>query len=168
MGGYQNSDYWKHEFIKDGKTLSLEEAMNYFKDATGRSGPAAWQVGDYPDGKDDYPVTGISWYEAAAYAEYAGKNLPTANHWRSAAGYYVQTIHRPWAGSNLIPLSNFRGNGPEPIGSSQAINYFGVYDISGNVREWCWNKTQDGRIIRGGAWNDANYMSNRFESASRL
>jgi dienelactone hydrolase len=157
-GGYQNSDHWNHEFIKDEKTLSWEEAMNYFKDATGRSAPAAWQVGDYPDGKDDYPVTGISWYEAAAYAEYAGKTLPTANHWGSAAGYYVQP-YSYWAGSNLIPLSNFRGNGPEPIGSSQAINYFGVYDIIGNVREWCWNKTQDGHIIRGGAWNDVTYLS---------
>jgi dienelactone hydrolase len=157
-GGYQNSDYWKHEFIKDEKILSWEEAMNYFKDATGRSGPATWQVGDYPDGKDDYPVTGISWHEAAAYAEYAEKDLPTANHWNSAAGYYIRP-YSFWAGSNLIPLSNFRGNGPEPIATSQAINYFGVYDISGNVREWCWNNTQDGRIIRGGAWNDANYMS---------
>jgi dienelactone hydrolase len=157
-GGYQNPDYWKHEFIKNEKTLSREEAMNYFKDATGRSGPAAWQVGDYPDGKDDYPVSGISWYEAAAYAEYAGKNLPTANHWISAAGYFVEP-YRFLAGSNLIPLSNFRGNGPEPIGRSQAINYFGVNDIFGNVREWCWNKTQDGRIIRGGAWNDVTYMS---------
>lgn len=157
-GGYQNSDYWQHEFTKDGKILTWEEAMNYFKDATGRFGPAAWQVGDYPDGEDDYPVNGISWYEAAAYAEFAGKELPTANHWNSAAGYNV-TSYWYWVGSNLIPLSNFGGNGPEPVGSSQAINYFGVYDISGNVREWCWNNTQDGRIIRGGAWNDANYMS---------
>jgi len=115
--GYRNSDYWKHEFIKDKKILSWEEAMNYFKDATGRSGPAGWQVGDYPDGEDDYPVSGISWYEAAAYAEYAGKNLATANHWRSAAGYYIRG-YSFLAPSDLIPLSNFRGNGPEPIGSS--------------------------------------------------
>jgi dienelactone hydrolase len=157
-GGYQNSEYWTNEFIKDGKILSWDEAMNYFKDATGRYGPAAWQVGDYPDGEDDYPVSGISWYEAAAFAEYAGKKLPTSKHWNSAAGYNV-TSYWYWVGSNLIPLSNFGGNGPEPIASSQAINYFGIYDISGNVREWCWNNTQDGRIIRGGAWNDVNYMA---------
>jgi dienelactone hydrolase len=157
-GGYQNSDYWKHEFIKDGKNLSWEEATNYFVDATGRSGPSAWQVGDYPYSEDDYPVSGISWYEAAAYAEFAGKKLPTANHWNSAAGYNVPSYWY-WVGSNLIPLSNFGGNGPEPIANSQAINYFGIYDMSGNVREWCWNNTQDGRIIRGGAWNDAHYMA---------
>ncbi len=158
QGGYQNPDYWKHALMKDAKTLSWVEAMNYFKDATGRAGPAAWQVGDYPDGEDDYPVSGISWYEAAAYAEYAGKMLPTSHHWISATGYFFEP-YRSLAGSNLIPLSNFRGKGPEPIGSSQAINYFGVYDIFGNVREWCWNKTQEGRIVRGGAWNDASYMS---------
>jgi dienelactone hydrolase len=158
-GGYQKPDFWKHEFIKEDETLSWEDAMNYFKDATGRAGPAAWQVGDYPDGKDDYPVSGISWYEAAAYAEYAGKNLPTALHWFSATGYFVERYSGFFAGSNLIPLSNFKGNSPESIGSSQAINYFGIYDMFGNVREWCWNKTQEGRIVRGGAWNDASYMS---------
>ena len=70
-------------------------------------------------------MSGISWHEAAAYAEYAGKKLPTANHWNSAAGYHVPSYWY-WVGSNLIPLSNFRGNGPEPIASSHAINYFGI------------------------------------------
>jgi formylglycine-generating enzyme required for sulfatase activity/cephalosporin-C deacetylase-like acetyl esterase len=157
-GGYQNPDFWKHKFIKDGNTLSWEEAMKYFKDATGRFGPATWQVGDYPDNKGDYPVSGISWYEAAAYAEYAGKNLPTNADWMKAAGYTTFT-YSYFAGSNVVPVSNFRGDGPEPIGSTQAISYFGVCDIIGNVREWCWNKAPDGRIIRGGAWNDITYMS---------
>ena len=48
-----------------------------FVDATGRPGPSTWEAGDYPEGEDDFPVAGVSWYEAAAYAEYVGKVLPT-------------------------------------------------------------------------------------------
>ena len=73
QGGYRNHDYWKQEFIRDGKKLSWEQAMALFQDSAGRPGPKDWIAGQYPAGQDDYPVTGISWYEAAAYAEFAGK-----------------------------------------------------------------------------------------------
>ena len=76
-GGYTDKKFWKNEFIKDGKVISWRDAINDFVDKTGRQGPSTWEAGDYPEGQDDYPVTGISWYEAAAYAEYAGKSLPT-------------------------------------------------------------------------------------------
>ena len=59
--------------------------MALFKDSTGRPGPATWVAGEYPAGQDDYPVTGVSWFEAAAYAEFAGKQLPTIYHWLVAA-----------------------------------------------------------------------------------
>ena len=49
-GGYQKKEYWKQEFIKDGKVLSWEEAMNEFVDASGRPGPSSWQAGVYPEG----------------------------------------------------------------------------------------------------------------------
>ncbi len=86
-GGYKNKKYWKNEFIKDGKTLTWEEAMKLFVDQTGRPGPSTWQAGDYPSGQADYPVSGISWYEAAAYADFAGKELPTSTYWGSGYGY---------------------------------------------------------------------------------
>jgi predicted Ser/Thr protein kinase len=85
-GGYRRKEFWQHEFVKDEAVLAWEEAMAEFKDATGRPGPATWQAGDYPDGRDDYPVTGVSWYEAAAYAEFADKDLPTTSHWELALG----------------------------------------------------------------------------------
>ena len=163
-GGYRNPEFWKHEFIRDGKILTREEAMVEFIDKSGRPGPATWEASDYPEGQGDYPVSGISWYEAAAYAEYAGKNLPTVDHWESGAGFYYDPI-QTYFGSRISPVSNFEGKGPEPVGKLQGVNCFGAYDMAGNVREWCSNETLVGHIIKGGAWDDVEYM---YENWSQL
>jgi eukaryotic-like serine/threonine-protein kinase len=75
--GYSNPEWWKEPFTLDGNDLSFAEAMKQFTGSVGRSGPAGWELGDYPEGEDDFPVGGISWFEAAAYAEFRGKSLPT-------------------------------------------------------------------------------------------
>src|SRR5690348_8145099 len=75
-GGYRKPEYWKQPFVENGVRLSWKEAMPRFHDKTGRPGPLNWELGEYPTGEPEYPVTGISWYEAAAYAEFAGKSLP--------------------------------------------------------------------------------------------
>jgi tRNA A-37 threonylcarbamoyl transferase component Bud32/dienelactone hydrolase len=157
-GGYRNPVYWKHAFISDGKSLTWEEAIAEFTDKTGQPGPATWEASDYPDGQENYPVSGVSWFEAAAYAEYAGKSLPTGWHWGSGSGVFIDQSIRNSHNSRIVPFSNFIGSGTEPVGKFQGVNMFGVYDMAGNVREWCFNKTQAGRIICGGAWDDAEYM----------
>jgi serine/threonine protein kinase/dienelactone hydrolase len=166
-GGYRNREYWKHEFVKDGRVLTWEEAMAEFVDQTDRHGPAGWQAGDYPEGQENYPVSGISWHEAAAYAEFAGKSLPTAYHWNTARGEYTPLIMWPQLGGFAVfaPFSNFKGKGPVPAGSLPGITSYGAYDMAGNVREWCFNKIQNGRLISGGAWNDSTYMFGAWSQA---
>jgi len=134
-GGYRNEKYWKHKFLKDGVVLSWSEAMQEFRDQSGGTGPADWRNGNYPADQDDYPVGGVSWYEAAAYAEFAGKELPTIYHWSRAGitgGRYSGTI---------LLHSNFSQNSPASVGYYQGMGSYGTYDMAGNLREWCLSGT---------------------------
>ena len=149
-GGYSDREYWEHAFVRDGVEITWEEAMEFFRDQTGQPGPSTWAVGTYPDGTADHPVGGVSWYEAAAYARFAGRELPTLYHWYWAA--------YPHAGQFMLPLSNFSGEASAPVGEYDGMSPFGALDMAGNVREWTWNETEAGRFILGGGWNDPEYM----------
>ena len=149
-GGYRKQEYWKQEFNKDGHVLAWEEALAEFRDATGRPGPSTWELGDYPEGEDDHPVTGISWYEATAYAEFKGKTLPTIFHWILGSGLNLQLY--------IIPLSNFSGISTARVGSFQGMGPYGTYNMAGNVREWCWNESEGRRYVAGGTWEGPSYM----------
>jgi dienelactone hydrolase len=166
-GGYRDPSFWRHEFVRDGKRLSREEAMELLVDQTGRPGPRRWEAGGYPEGQDDFPVAGVSWYEAAAYAAFAGKDLPTVRHWEVATGMYVGATQEHFP-SLLLPLSNFGGQGPVRVGSTSAVTPYGVSDMAGNVREWCWNAAERGRCLRGGAWNDPTYVYGNVTQAPPL
>lgn len=149
QGGYRQREFWKQPFVKDGRTLEWSEAIGSFLDATGRPGPAGWELGAHADGEGDHPVSGVSWFEAAAYAEFAGKALPTFYHW-----YKATDLGRNFIVADIIDLSNFGGQGPVPVGSLAATSPFGTSDMAGNVREWSATSSRRGRYILGGAWNE--------------
>ena len=149
-GGYENTKYWEHQFIQAGRAISFEEGMEKFKDQTGLPGPSQWAVGRYPDGMADHPVGGVSWYEAAAYARFVGKQLPTLYHWYWAA--------RPYSTQFMVPRSNFGSEGTAPVGTFDGTSLSGAYDMAGNVREWAWNQSGEGRFLLGGGWSDPEYM----------
>jgi serine/threonine protein kinase/dienelactone hydrolase len=151
-GGYQNPDYWKYPFVLNGKQIDREKAMSLFVDKTGQPGPASWEIGDYPPGKGNFPVTGVSWYEAAAYAEFMGKSLPTIFHWDRVAF--------TWASPNIVPQSNIAGTDLREVNFRPSENRFGVFNLAGNVREWCFNDCRRGRFILGGGWSDPVYSFN--------
>jgi serine/threonine protein kinase/formylglycine-generating enzyme required for sulfatase activity/dienelactone hydrolase len=151
-GAYQNARFWKYPFVRQGRLLTWEQAMAEFRDETGRNGPATWESGTFPEGRADHPVAGISWYEAAAYADYAGKSLPTIFHWYIVSGIEFS--------SDIVPQSNLSGKGTAAVGSFRGINRFGARDMAGNVREWCWNESSGKKFILGGGWNDLAYMFN--------
>jgi dienelactone hydrolase len=158
-GGYQNRRYWQHPFVEDGREITWEEATSKFIDQSGQPGPALWLAGDYPQGQGDHPVSGVNWYEAAAYAEYTGMSLLTSTHWDVASGGMTPMIQVYQLGgfAILAPFSNFGGQGPVAVGSLSGITAYGANDMAGNVREWCWNESPDGRVVRGGSWLDNTY-----------
>jgi len=151
-GGYERREYWRFPFVSNDGGETWDEAMARFVDQTGRPGPSTWQVGNYPPGQDDYPVTGVSWYEAAAYAEFAGGALPTIFHWVRAA--------RVNYSAGIVPRSNVEGRhaGPMAVGASGAMGGSGVFDVAGNVREWAFNEAEGHeRYLLGGGWDDPAY-----------
>ncbi len=149
-GGYRNDALWKQPFVDGGRPIPRAEAMALFRDRTGRPGPATWQSGDYPDGQGDLPVTGVSWYEAAAFAAFVGKELPTVYQWSHAAGPELSAI--------VVPQSNFGGKSLAAVANSPGVGPFGTYDMAGNAKEWCWNSSGTERYILGGAWDEPSYM----------
>ena len=147
--GYRRPEYWKEPFLLDGRTLSFEEGLRKLVDRSGRPGPATWEGGSFPAGEEDYPVRGVSFYEAAAFAEFAGKRLPTVHHWQAAADVFVTVP--------LLTASNFGGKGPARVGEHRGLGPYGTYDMAGNVREWCQNASGSKRYMIGGGWDDPVY-----------
>jgi formylglycine-generating enzyme required for sulfatase activity/predicted Ser/Thr protein kinase len=150
-GGYQKPEYWPAVLQKNGQAMGWSEAMQMFRDSTGRPGPSTWSGGHYPEGKADLPVSGVSWYEAAAYATFAGKSLPVLGQWYKAADFDIAEY--------TVQMSNLRSAGPSRTGTDRGLGPYGTYDMAGNVREWIANPVDGNlRFILGGSWKSPNYL----------
>ncbi len=156
-GGYRKQEYWREPFVDQEKRLTWGEAMPRFRDQSGRPGPSTWSGGHYPEGKADYPVSGVSWYEASAYATFRGKQLPTMAQWHDAAPSEVTRF--------IGLMSNIAHTSVAAVGKYRGLGPFGTYDMDGNVREWVINANTTGDyFILGGAWGSPGYLYDESET----
>jgi len=128
-----------------------------FVSATRYPPPPDWSDGFYKAGTDNHPVTFITWEDAAAYAQWAGKRLPTAEEWEVAARGRNGRIF-PWGASYSTQNVNvnYVESGVMAVGAStDDISEFGVYDMGGNVMEWTmtqYDRQNDFFVVKGGSW----------------
>jgi hypothetical protein len=145
-GGYTRAQYW------------TGASTGSFTDSTGRPGPSTWELGEYPPDKAEYPVGGVSWFEASAFCRAQDKQLPTVYHWARAALAAFEGLS-PLAPA-ILAGSRFGKEGAAPVGASSSLGPYGTYDMAGNLREWVWNDSSSGRRwILGGAWNDPPWLA---------
>ena len=166
-GGYENRIYWDFPFQVGNKTYDFNSSIKMFTDRYGRPGPSNWAYGQFPTGLDNYPVTGISWFEARAFAKYSNLSLPNVYQWLLASGnpenlgnvnQYV-TRNSNYNSTQLREVSNKLGS------------YNGLNNIGGNIKEWTLNPNgynQEKFSIMGGAFNEPSYTFNNYYSLSPL
>ena len=192
-----------HTVYLDAFYIDVYEVTNaqyrQFVEATGHREPPLWNNSDF--NQSNRPVVGVTWHDAMAYAQWADKRLPTEAEWEKAARGGLAGKTYPWGDEISHDDANYGGTGGRdkwgsetaPVGSFPP-NSYGLYDMAGNVREWCLDEYDSGfyaksprnnplaggdisqvisnftnaktaRVLRGGSWAD---LLNNLRVADRF
>ena len=177
-GEGDDDEHPQHKVFVDTFYMDKYEVTNaqykQFMDATGHKTPGFWDDEEY--NQPNHPVVGVDWYDAKAYCQWAGKRLPTEAEWEKAARGGLVGKKYPWGDNITHDDANYSDtggkdtwSGTSPVGSF-APNGYGLYDMAGNVWEWCSDWFDSGyyetspeqnpagpssgpcRVLRGGSW----------------
>ena len=151
-GGYTTRAYWQQPFVKDGRTLSWDEAILRFP----RFNRPAWSV--------DVGARHLS--RRAGRFSRQRRQLVRSGGLRGIGGKdaadrvsLVQGCRRFGTFSEVLRFSNFASKGTVGVGTLRGVDPYGTHDMAGNVKEWCWNEAKPGlRYILGGAFHEAAYQ----------
>jgi formylglycine-generating enzyme required for sulfatase activity len=162
LSGERDTPVWLAEFYIDVYSVTNAEYAN-FTQATGHPAPKHWQDRQPPDGLSEHPVVHVTHRDAAAYAAWAGKLLPTAQQWEKAARGEEGNRY-PWGNQATAAKCNTRESG---LGCTTPVNcyhsgtsIYGVYDLAGNVWEWCSSETAPDRyVLKGSAFTSPFIMA---------
>lgn len=155
LSGADNQPVWLPAFYIDVFPVTNAD-YERFVHATGHPVPQHWADGRCPNELFDHPVVFVTWSDAAAYAQWSAKSLPTGQQWEKAARGDRGDVY-PW-GSQMTPAKcNVREN---CIGSTtpvsryhSGVSPYGIYDMCGNTWEWCSTQTESDRYeLKGGAF----------------
>ena len=177
-------------FVATERPISLLDVSQWWQwrqDANWRQpeGPGSSIVG-----KDNHPVVHVSWFDAVAYCEWAGKRLPTEAEWEYASRGGLKDAVYAWGNEDIgagkskantwegdFPYRNDESDGfylTAPVQSYQANNY-GLYDMAGNVWEWCadlyhedYYKTLAGKTTHNPQGPETSYDSNEPYALKRV
>jgi serine/threonine-protein kinase len=174
-GSEEESEKPEHEvplqaFFLDVREVNIGDYYKFVKEK-GYKYPsnwsAQWKEGNFTEQEARLPVTHVSWFDATAYAQWAGKRLPTEKEWEYAARGTDKRLY-PWGNRFDPELANGKvtGGALAPVGSYPAgQSPFGILDMSGNVAEWTASDSfqypgskgtqQAGKIIRGGGFKNS-------------
>jgi formylglycine-generating enzyme required for sulfatase activity len=155
LAGEEDEPAWVDDFYIDTfPTTNADYAR--FCAATRHPVPEYWEGGRCPREFYDHPVVHVTWRDASAYATWAGKSLPSTEQWEKAARGTSGRIF-PWGDQRTAAKCNVRETAVERTTSvsryHSGVSPYGVYDMVGNVWEWCATASRPGRYeLKGSAF----------------
>lgn len=151
----QGNQYHIKPFYMD-QTEVMNIQYQIFINSTGNETPRNWFKGKYPQGKSNYPVTYVNWYNASLYALWQGKKLPSESQWARAAYKGTNSLW-PWGNTFSKKYANIQGKELKKVAQfPKGKSPYEIMDMAGNVWEWCedWydDEVKQDRVIRGGSY----------------